>query len=73
MTRTRLFLAALLVSALPTVGTAIAAVEESGAGIPPDMSNDSSTTPSEYAIPPVNPNIIMHPLPVEWTAVPHPA
>jgi len=55
MTRTQLFLAALLVSALPTVGTAIAAVEESGAGIPPDMSNDSSTTPSEYAIPPVNP------------------
>lgn len=59
MTRTRALLAALVVSSLPTIGV-FAAVEESGSGIPPDMSKESSSTPSGYAIPPVNPKSLKH-------------
>lgn len=56
MTRSRIFLVALIVGSLPTVGLALAGVESEGGGlVSPDMSEGSSSTPSEYAIPPVNP------------------
>ena len=52
MTRTGLLFAALLVGALPTVGSVFASVESEGGGrVPPDMSQSGD----EYSIPPVNP------------------
>ena len=48
MTRTRGLLMALLVGTMPTVGAALAAVESEGGGkVPPDMSQGSSSTPSD--------------------------
>jgi hypothetical protein len=52
MTRTKILFAAVLVGALPTVGSGFAAVEsEGGAKVPPDMTQSGD----EYSIPPVNP------------------
>ena len=68
MTRTRVLLMALVVGSLPTVGAALAAVEsESGGQVPPDMSQGSSSTPSEYAIPPVNPKSLKNADNHPWT------
>ena len=44
------------VMALPY--SALSGVESGSGGVPPDMSQDTSTTPSEYSIPPVVPKAL---------------
>ncbi len=65
MSPTQMFLAALLVGAMPAVGSALAAGESGG--VPPDMSEGASSTPSEYSIPPVNPKSLKNADNHRWT------
>lgn len=56
MRKIGVLVAAVSLLTLSAVGLSFGAVEsEQGGQVPPDMSQDASSTPKEYAIPPVNP------------------
>ena len=52
---TKIIPMAAIIAAMALPYSALGGVESGSGGVPPDMSQDTSTTPSEYSIPPVVP------------------
>ena len=68
MTHIGRVVSAVLVCSVFLIRPALSAVESEGGGnVPPDMSQDTSPTPSEYSIPPVNPKSLKNADHHPWT------